>query len=57
MRVLRRTEKIRGAPMRPLDLQTICDTCSKSRAHSNHTECSKLRQTEAVEHPAREKIL
>lgn len=55
MTALRRTVKIRGAPMRPLDLQTICDQCNKSRTHGNHTICSKLRQAEAVERRAREK--
>ena len=55
MTTLRRTVKIRGAPMRPLDQQTICDICEKSRGHGNHTKCSKLRQAEAVERRAREK--
>ena len=56
MPALRRTVKIRGAPMRPLDLQTICDICEKSRAHGNHTKCSKLRQAQAAERRAREKV-
>ena len=56
MTALRRTVQIRGAPMRPLDLQTICDQCNKSRAHGNHTKCSKLRQAEAAERRAREKV-
>lgn len=56
MTALRRTAKIRGAPMRPLDLQTVCDQCNKSRAHGNHTKCSKLRQAEAAERRAREKV-
>ncbi len=56
MKALRRTVKIRGALMRPQDLQTICDKCDRSRAHVNHTECSKLRQTEAAERRARENI-
>ena len=56
MTALRQTVKIRGAPMGQLDLQTICDKCNKSCAHGNHTECSKLRQTEAAERRAREKI-
>ena len=56
MTALRRTVKIRGAPMQALDLQTNCDKCNRSRAHGNHTECSKLRQTEAAERRARENI-
>ena len=55
MNALRQTVKIRGAPMRPLDLQTICDKCDRSRAHGNHIKCSKLRQAEALERRAREK--
>ena len=52
MTALRRTVKIRGAPMQALDLQTICDKCDRSRAHGAHgyhTKCSKLRQAEAAE--------
>ena len=49
MTALRRTVRLRGAPMRPLDLDVICDQCNRSRAHGNHTKCSKLRQAEAVE--------
>lgn len=56
MTALRRTVRLRDAPMRPLDLQTICDQCNKSRAHGDHTKCSKLRQAEAAERRAREKI-
>ena len=56
MTALRRTVQKRGIPIHRLDLQTICDKCNKSRAHGNHTKCSKLRQAEAVERPAREKI-
>ena len=56
MTALRRTVQICGAPMGQLDLQTICDKCNKSRAHGNHTKCSKLRQAEAVERRAREKV-
>ena len=52
MTALRRTVRLRGAPMRPLDLNVMCD---QSRAHGNHTKCSKLRQAEAVERRAREK--
>ncbi|ASN69918.1 hypothetical protein 8F9_5 [uncultured Caudovirales phage] len=55
MTALRRTTKIRGAPMRPLDLQTLCDRCGKSRAHDNHDKCSKARQAEMAELRAREK--
>lgn len=55
MTALRRTVRLRGAPMRSLDLQTVCDQCNKFRAHGNHTKCSKLRQAESVEHRAREK--
>lgn len=55
MAALRRTTKIRGAPMRPLDLQTLCDRCGKSRAHGNHDKCSKARQAEMAELRAREK--
>ena len=57
MTALRRTVQIRGAPMGQLDLQTICDKCDRSRAHGNHTKCSKLRQAEAIERRAREKGL
>ena len=55
MTALRRTVQKRGIPIHRLDLQTICDKCNKSRAHGNHTKCSKLRQAEAVERRAREK--
>ena len=55
MTALRRTARLRGAPMRPLDLQTICDQCSRSRAHGDHTKCSKKRQVESAERRAREK--
>ena len=55
MTALRRTTKIRGAPMRPLDLVTICDQCQRSRAHCNHDKCSKTRQAEMAELRAREK--
>lgn len=33
----------------------LTDQCNRSRAHGNHTICSKLRQAEAVERRAREK--
>ena len=55
MTALRRTVRLRGAPMRPLDLQAICDQCNKSRAHGDHTKCSKKRQVESAERRAREK--
>lgn len=55
MTALRRTVRLNGGPMRPLDLQTVCDQCNKSRAHGNHIKCSKLRQAEAVERRALEK--
>ena len=42
--------------MRPLDLNVMCDQCNTSRAHGNHIKCSKLRQAEAAERRAREKI-
>lgn len=44
MTALRRTVQKRGIPIQRLDLQTICD------------KCSKLRQAEAVERRAREKV-
>ena len=40
MTALRRKTKIRGAPMRPLDLNVMCDLCNKSRAYGNHDKCS-----------------
>lgn len=55
MAALRRTVRLRGALMRPLDLQTVCDQCNRSRAHGDHTKCSKKRQAEAAERRAREK--
>ena len=55
MTTLRRTVRLRGAPMRPLDLKVMCDQCSRSRAHGNHIKCSKLRQAEAPARRAREK--
>lgn len=54
MTALRRTVRIRQGQMPPLDLQTICDKCDKSRAHGNHEECSKLRQAEGRARRARE---
>ncbi|UHG99165.1 hypothetical protein [Pseudomonas sp. 7-41] len=55
MTALRRTTTIRGRPMKPLDLETICDQCGKSRAHGNHDKCSKARQREMAELRALEK--
>lgn len=48
MTALRRTARIRLGQMPPLDLQTICDKCNKSRAHGNHQKCSKQRQAEGI---------
>ena len=56
MTALRRTVRINSGPMRPLDLQTVCDQCNKSRAHGNYTKCSKLRQAQEAERRAREKV-
>lgn len=44
MTALTRKTTIRGAPMRPLELVTICDQCGLSRAHGNHRKCSRARQ-------------
>jgi len=55
MTVLRRTVRIRCGQMPPLDLQTICDKCNKSRAHGNHEQCSKQRQAEGISRRAGEK--
>ena len=49
MTKLRRKTTIRGAPMRALDLNVICDICGKSRAHGNHHKCSAERQRRAQE--------
>lgn len=54
MTALRRKTKIRGAPMRPLDLNVMCDQCNNSRAHGNHDKCSKARQVAMAELRARE---
>ena len=54
MTALRRTVRKRRGQMPPLDLQTICDKCDKSRAHGNHEQCSKLRQAEGIARRARE---
>ena len=55
MTALRRIVRLNGGPMRPLDLQTVCDQCNRSRAHGNHTKCSQLRQAEAIERRAGDK--
>ena len=47
MTALRRTVSLNGGPMRPLDLQTVCDQCNKSRAHgttSNAASCARLKR-------------
>ena len=46
MKPLYRTTQARrhGAPMPFLDLNNICDECSKPRAQGNHRACSKKRQ-------------
>ena len=49
MNAQRRKVRIDCGPMRPLDLNVICDQCNRSRAHGKHTKCSKLRQAEAEE--------
>lgn len=48
MIALRRTVRIRRGQMPPLDLVTICDKGTKSRAHGNHEKCSKQRQAEGL---------
>jgi hypothetical protein len=48
MIAIRRTVRIRSGQMPPLDLNTICDKCDKSRAHGNHKRCSRLRQAEGI---------
>jgi len=55
MIALRRKVRIRRGQMPPLDLQTICDKCNKSRAHGNHKKCSKQRQAEGTARRAGEK--
>jgi hypothetical protein len=55
MTALRRTVQIRLGQMPPLDLQTICDKCDRSRAHGNHEKCSKQRQAEGIARRAGEK--
>ncbi|WP_189635876.1 hypothetical protein [Pseudomonas chlororaphis] len=49
MTALRRKTTIRGAPMKPLDCNVMCDICGKSRAHGNHHKCSKQRQAAMAE--------
>ena len=41
MTALRRIVQIRGMPMRPLDLNVMCEQCNNSRAHGNRTKCSR----------------
>lgn len=55
MTALRRKTKIRGAPMKALDLNFTCEQCVKQRAHGNHDKCSKARQLAMAELSAREK--
>lgn len=57
MTALRRTVRLRRGQMPPLDLQTICDKCDKSRAHGDHEQCSKLRQAEGIARRAQEQQL
>ncbi|MCM8743584.1 hypothetical protein [Pseudomonas koreensis] len=54
MTALRRKTTIRGRPMKPLDLNVMCDQCGYSRAHGNHDKCSKARQIAMAEQRARE---
>ena len=54
MTALRRKTTIRGRPMKPLDLNVMCDICHHSRAHGNHDKCSKQRQALTAEQRARE---
>lgn len=37
-----------------IDLVTVCDQCNRSRAHGNHTQCSKQRQAINAERRRRE---
>ncbi|KAF1032996.1 MAG: hypothetical protein GAK37_00316 [Pseudomonas sp.] len=55
MAALRRTTTVRGRPMKPLDLVTICDQCGTSRAHGNHDKCSRARRIAMAELRARQK--
>ena len=54
MTALRRKTTIRGRPMKPIDLTTICDQCGTSRAHGNHDKCSKARKIAMAELRAQE---
>lgn len=54
MTALRRIVRLRRGQMPPLDLQTICDKCDRSRAHGNHEQCSKQRLAEGIARRARE---
>lgn len=56
MTALRRKTKIRNGPMRPLDLNGMCDQCNRARAHGNHDKCSKQRQALTAEQRARENL-
>ncbi|SEB72542.1 hypothetical protein SAMN05216178_2016 [Pseudomonas saponiphila] len=55
MTILRRKTKIRGRPMKAIDLNFTCDQCNKQRAHGNHEKCSRARQALMAELRAREK--
>lgn len=55
MTALRRKTKIRGRPMKPIDLKFVCDQCNKPRARGNHDKCSRARQLAMAELSAREK--
>lgn len=54
MTALRRKTTIRGRPMKPLDLNVMCDQCNHSCAHGNHDKCSKKRKALMDEQRARE---
>lgn len=54
MTALRRKTTLRGRPMKPLDLNVMCDICNHSRAHGNHDKCSKQRQAAMAELRAQE---
>ena len=55
MNALCRKVRINSGPMRPLGLNVMCDQCNRSRAHGNHTKCSRLDQTEAAQRRSQEK--
>lgn len=48
MTALRRTAKVRGYSMGPLDLPSHCDICGKPKSFGlntyKHEKCSKVRQ-------------